>query len=130
MTAESGVRVDGGAANFYLEDVNLLRLLDHVDPALRARWDTVLSDFGTWVVAEVDPASDHTHRRAPPVLESHDRNGRLTNRVRHNPAWRRVSGEVYRRGAIRATLNGDLAVTSEGPLMSAEEYAAANGGEL
>lgn len=100
MTTESGARADGGAANFYLGDVNLRRLLDHVDPALRARWDAALSDFGAWVAAEVDPASDYTHRQAPPVLESHDRDGRLVNRVGHNPAWRRVSRDVYRRGAV------------------------------
>lgn len=109
MTAESGAGTDRGAANFYLEDVNLRRLLDHLEPALRARWGTPLSDFGAWVASEVDPASDYTHREAPPVLESHDRDGRSVNRVRHNPAWRRVSREVYRRGAVAFNYGPDPA---------------------
>lgn len=94
-----------GTANFYLADVNLRRLLGRTDPALIGQWEPTLAEFGAWVADEVDPASDYTHRHAPPILDSHDRDGRLVNRIRHNPAWRRVSREVYRRGAV--SLNYD-----------------------
>lgn len=87
-------------ANCFLADRNLQALLQRADPALVARWRPLLSDFGAWVATEVDPASQYTHRHGPPVLESHDGDGRLVNRVRHNPAWERVSREVYRRGAV------------------------------
>src|SRR3546814_709449 len=109
MTSKSGAGAGGDAANFYLDDVNLRRLLDRADPGLTARWGATLSDFGAWVAADVDPASGYTHRQAPPVLESHDREGRLVNRVRHNPAWRLVSRDVYRRGAVALNYGPDPA---------------------
>jgi alkylation response protein AidB-like acyl-CoA dehydrogenase len=106
-------RNDGGrtvlAANFFLADRNLRLLLERLDPAMAGRWQPALSDFGAWVACEVDAASSYTHRHGPPVLESHDRDGRLVNRIRHNPAWDRVSNDVYRRGAVALNYGPDPA---------------------
>ena len=90
----------GIGGNCFLADRNLQAILRRSDPVQAEHWQALLSDFGAWVAGEVEPASQHTHRHGPPVLESHDASGRLVNRVRHNPAWERISREVYRRGAV------------------------------
>lgn len=90
----------GTSSNVYLADANLRRLLARLDPEAARRWQDTLDSFGSWVAVEVDPASHYTHRYGAPILESHDRDGRPVNRIRHNPAWVAVSREVYRRGAV------------------------------
>lgn len=96
------------AAEPALPAPDLERRLDRAGPAA-ARWKPLLADFARWVAEEVEPAGNHTHRHAPPVLESHDREGRLVNRIRHNPAWERVSREVYRRGVVALNYGADPA---------------------
>lgn len=86
--------------NFYQLDTNLQRLLgrilgDGLDP-----WASSLDSFGEWVGGVVDEQAEYTHRSAPPILEPYDRDGRLTNQIRHNPLWDRVATEVYEKGAV------------------------------
>ncbi len=86
--------------NFFLADENLRRLLGRVAAPAYERWAATLADFGAWVAKEVDPAAHYTDRHGAPVLETYDRDGRMVNRIRHNPAWTAVAHEVYRRGAV------------------------------
>lgn len=99
MRARSGSGIVPDA-NLFLADHNLQRLLTRSHAAGAVRWLPLLTSFGGWVADEVDAASHYTHRHGPPALETHDREGRLVNVIRHNPAWERVSREVYRRGAV------------------------------
>src|SRR5690606_16346836 len=96
------------AADPILPDPDLERRLARAHPAA-LRWKPLLAAFACWVAEEVEPADDHTHRHAPPILETHDREGRLVNRIRHNPAWERVSREVYRRGVVALNYGADPA---------------------
>lgn len=53
--------------------------------------------------------TDQTHRHAPPALEAYDGGGRLTNRIRVNPAWREVSRRVYEHGIVGLNHGGERA---------------------
>jgi alkylation response protein AidB-like acyl-CoA dehydrogenase len=86
--------------NFYDLDRNLHDVLARLAPEALSRWQDTLSDFGAWVGGAVDEEAEYTDRFAPPVLEAYDRDGELTNHIRHNPKWEAVSREVYRRGIV------------------------------
>ena len=86
--------------NFYASDVNLQLILRERDAEALKRWHQHLADFGGWVATEVDAAADYTDRFARPVLETHDRDGQISNHIRHNPGWDRVAREVYERGIV------------------------------
>ncbi len=59
-----------------------------------------LGDFGAWVADVVEPQADFTSRRAPPVLETQDVDGRAVSVVRHNPLYDAAHREVYARGIV------------------------------
>ncbi len=87
-------------ANLFELDGALQRLLGRLAPEALARQRDRLSAFGAFAGGPVDEAADYTDRFAPPRLETYDRDGRLANRILHNPGWDRVSAEVYARGAV------------------------------
>src|SRR5690606_36839762 len=66
-------------------------------------------EFGAWVADEVDAVSHYTNRYGGPVQESHEREGRPSNVIRHNPAWERISREPYRRGIAALNYGPDPA---------------------
>jgi acyl-CoA dehydrogenase len=96
VTAGQGVR----GQNLYALDTNIQRLLERTLGGDLDPWIATLESFGNWVGGAVDVQAEHTHRSAPPVLEPYDRNGQLTNHIRHNPLWDQVATEVYQRGAV------------------------------
>lgn len=86
--------------NFFAVDPNLKTLLARRAPDLLARNGERLHAFGAWIGSDVDCEAEYTDRFAPPVLEGHDRFGRLTNRVRHNPLYAEIHRDVYARGIV------------------------------
>ena len=96
MTGGQGVR----GQNFFALDTNLQHILRRALGSDFDPWTAALESFGNWVGDAVDVQAEHTHRSAPPVLEPYDRNGQLTNHIRHNPLWDQVATEVYQRGAV------------------------------
>jgi alkylation response protein AidB-like acyl-CoA dehydrogenase len=95
--------------NFFDDDRDLHAVLGRIAPDALDRWRGRLSEFGAWVAGEVDAQADHTHRHAPPVLEAYDGDGRLTNRIRLNPAWLEVSRRVYEHGVVGLNHGADPA---------------------
>lgn len=86
-------------ANLFDLDLEAQDLLARLLPDYE-RWRPVLADFGAFVGDEVDAEAAYTDRHGLPRLEAYDRDGRLVNRIVHNPAWEAVSAEVYRRGMV------------------------------
>lgn len=87
-------------ANLFQLDGPLQRLLGRLVPEALARQHDRLDAFGAFVGGPVDEAADYTDRFAPPRLETYDRDGRLANRILHNPGWDAVSTAVYAQGAV------------------------------
>jgi alkylation response protein AidB-like acyl-CoA dehydrogenase len=88
------------ARNFFLDDVNLQRLLRRRAPDLLARSAPSLAAFGAWVGTDVDAAAAYTDRLAPPVLESCDRDGQLEPRLVCNARYEAMHREVYEHGIV------------------------------
>jgi alkylation response protein AidB-like acyl-CoA dehydrogenase len=86
--------------NFYLDDVNMQRLLRRIDPGLLERHAERLSAFGAWVATDVDEAAAYTDRFAPPVLDISDRDGDLHSRVVCNPRYEAAHRQVYEQGIV------------------------------
>lgn len=95
--------------NFYQLDSNLQRLLRRVAPQATRRFASELDSFGAFVGGPVDEQAEYTDRHGRPVLETYARDGRVQNRIRHNPAWEAVSREAYARGAIGLNYTADAA---------------------
>ncbi len=95
--------------NFFELDRELHDSLIALAPGEFDKWSGMLADFGAWVGAAVDEEAEFTDRHAPPVLETHDRDGRIVNRIVHNPAWQAVSREVYQRGIVGLNYGDDPA---------------------
>jgi len=95
--------------NLYALDANLQSVLGHLLGDDLARGTGKLEEFGAWVGSEVDEQAHETHRHAPPVLEPYDRDGKLVNHIRHNPAWDKVAREVYEKGAVGLNYGDDRA---------------------
>lgn len=95
--------------NLFELDRELHASLAALAPGEFDKWSGMLGDFGAWVGAAVDEEAEFTDRHAPPVLETHDRDGRVVNRIVHNPAWQAVSREVYQRGIVGLNYGDDPA---------------------
>lgn len=95
--------------DFFSADANVRRLLARLLGPEFARWEPTLASFGAWVAGEVDAAAAYTDRQGAPTLETYDPDGRVVNRVRHNPAWTAVSAEAYRRGVVGLNYQADPA---------------------
>lgn len=95
--------------NFYRLDSNLQRLLRRIAPAALERHATALDSFGAFVGGPVDEQADYTDRHGKPILETYARDGRVVNRILHNPAWEAASREAYRRGVVGLNYTPDPA---------------------
>lgn len=95
--------------NFWTSDANARATLARLAPNAAGRWSSELDDFGAWVAGEVDAEADYTDRHGRPKLESHDRDGRLVNRIVSNPLWDACSAEAYRRGVVGLNYGADAA---------------------
>ncbi|MFQ5533730.1 MAG: acyl-CoA dehydrogenase family protein [Sphingomonadales bacterium] len=93
--------------NFFALDAELRATLASLAPGQAAEWHSILSDFGGWVGGPVDEEAEYTDLYGPPVLEAYDRDGDIANRIVHNPAWNRISREVYEKGIVGANYGDD-----------------------
>jgi acyl-CoA dehydrogenase len=86
--------------NLYLSDQDLRRQLRRCAPTLDDRDHERLTQFADFVANTVEPAAVYTDRFAPPRLETWDEDGRLINRVVHNPLYAAAHAGVYRHGFV------------------------------
>jgi alkylation response protein AidB-like acyl-CoA dehydrogenase len=86
--------------NFYSLDLALQRELGRRAPTLVERDGERLERFGAWVGGAVDEAAEQADRWARPRLETWDAQGRLVNRIVHDPLHEAVLRDVYRHGFV------------------------------
>ena len=86
--------------NFFDIDKDLQRHLDRLQRGEAQRWHSKLMEFGAWVGGPLDSEAIYTDRHGRPSLVSYDRKGDLINHVQHNPAWQKVTEDIYRHGIV------------------------------
>lgn len=101
-----GVPESGHGQNFFTWDHNLQALLARLAPEMMAAHESRLADFGAWAGGELDAQAAYTDRWAPPVLNSHGRDGLAAGEVVQNPRHVTAHQDAYRRGTIGLAFNG------------------------
>ena len=86
--------------NFFDNDINLHRMLEHIAPKMLEDNRTRLNDFGVWVGGPLDEQAAYSDRYAPPQLETHNKHGEKKSQVIFNPSYEQCHREAYERGII------------------------------
>lgn len=86
--------------NFFENDPNFQRELERIAPAMLKRNLERLKDYGAFVGGKLDEEAQYSDRFAPPVLETHTKEGLKQNHVVFNPKYEEMHQEVYKRGTI------------------------------
>jgi alkylation response protein AidB-like acyl-CoA dehydrogenase len=95
--------------NFFTRDTTLRAWLARHLPDELARREADLAEFGAFVGGPLDAQAAFTDSAAPPRLEPYDREGRLVNRIVHNPLWDETTRETYGHGVIGLNYGADPA---------------------
>jgi alkylation response protein AidB-like acyl-CoA dehydrogenase len=96
----TGSPTETESKNLYLSHRDLRRQLQRCAPTFGDRDHERLSQFAAFVAGTVESAAAYTDRFAPPRLETWDEDGRLINRVVHNPLYAAAHSGVYRHGFV------------------------------